>query len=105
MQNLAKDRAASFGKKGEIKMNGYTLQDDRPEIFHSPSNTVVVTMPHDHPESNGSHKQQHIEMDDQKALNEPRGFFADQFEVSTICGVLLLSVPGFKGANQLAMAT
>jgi cysteine synthase A len=80
--NLAKDRAASFGKKNEININGHILKDDHPEIFHSPSNTVIVTMPHDHPESNSSHERNHIDMDGSKALNEPRGFFADQFEVS-----------------------
>jgi cysteine synthase len=70
-QNLAKQRALDFG----LHHDGQDGYQDKPHLIPTTSRSVVVTTSASEPLETTSLR------DKEKIEHEPRGFFADQFEV------------------------
>jgi len=76
-QNLARERAIRFGRPDKIDESNPVAKLTSTHTFHSPSNSVLVTEAPHHTEIE-SEEWRETEVDP----SQPRGFFADQFEVS-----------------------
>ncbi|KAF8160706.1 tryptophan synthase beta subunit-like PLP-dependent enzyme [Crassisporium funariophilum] len=74
--NLARQRASKFGQKDSIDQSDPSSKTVHPHTFESPSSSVLVTTISQHVEfdTNGWHD------NDDDLVNQPRGYFADQFE-------------------------
>jgi len=74
--NLARQRASKFGQPDTIDASDPTSKSARPHIFHSPSNSVLVSSTSTHVEFDTGDLSESSGMD----LSQSKGYFADQFE-------------------------